>query len=44
MHIGAVPFVRFGNPLFDDENRAPHVLERGTIVLPRRGNDCEICV
>ena len=44
LHIGAVPFVRLGNALFDDENRAPHMLERHAIALPVGDNDCEICV
>ena len=44
MHIGAVPLVRLGDPLFDDENRAPHVLECHAIALPVGDNDCEICV
>ena len=44
VHIDVVPFVRLGNALLEDEDRAPHALNRGAIALPRGDSDCEICV
>lgn len=44
VRIGVVPFVRLGNTLFYDEDRAPHALECRAVALPRGDNDCEICV
>lgn len=44
VNIGIVPFVRLGDALLDDKDRAAHALERCAIALPRGDSDCEICV
>jgi hypothetical protein len=44
MRIRLVPFFRFGNALFLDENCAPHALEGRPVALPRRGYYCEFFV
>ena len=42
--VGRIPLFGLWNPLFDDENAAPDVLQRFAVALPGRGNDGEICV
>lgn len=44
VHIGTVPFVRFGDALLDDEDGAPHLLDECALALPAGDTDCEISV
>jgi hypothetical protein len=44
LHIGIVPFIRLGDALLDDEDCAPHALDRRALALPCGDSDCEICV